>query len=744
MQMNWVVVVRLVIYLCLVGFTAAAKCVPEKCGSLNVSYPFYIKDNNSDCGHRGFQINCTKDNSTGKMALFLPADVSYNNSLELTRDYYKIWQLNYSGYIVINSTSLKAVSCGKSEAADKSKQFELPGPFYFSMSDKFVVVGCNRTGSYENRVGRGEAKCVSSCVSRRVGPEYCRYGFCEITLPDNLWSIKFHAEDDFSNDEFCGFSTIMDPSTFNVVKNKTDISWEDIKKAYYGLRLNWGIGRRNCTTAKGTAYYACSSNAECTDSRSGGGHACTCLPGYVGNGYKNGTKCIDIDDCSDRSSNECVEPSKGGKCNNLPGSYNCSCAEGYTGDGFKNGSSCESESSNRTAMFAAIGSVSAFVGVSLAGCALVLLLRMRYLKRARDEYFLRNGGFLLERILAEKGKQTEEKIFRIFSENELKSASGDYSDDMKLGTGGSSTVYKGILSNGTPVAIKKFKEFPIGVESEEAMNQFINEIVILSGLNHKNVVKLVGCCLQTQSPILVYEFVDGGTISHQLHSGHLTWQSRLQIAMGSAEAFAYLHSELDRPIIHRDVKSTNILLDNTVTPKVADFGISRLLCGNDTHLSTNIMGTCGYMDPEYYETGTLTEKSDVYSFGVLLAELLTGRQPLSPGRPPHEIILSKFFLSKCKDDCLIDILDPNVKNEENLDQMTAVASLARECLCAEGKGRPTMRKVKLKLEEIGGSTRLATSTSCLNVVSDQISSETHIESRTTVFQFTEMSTMQGR
>ncbi|GLJ24103.1 hypothetical protein SUGI_0459620 [Cryptomeria japonica] len=738
--MHWVVVVRFVIYLCFVGFTAASKCDPEKCGSLNVSYPFWI--HNSHCGYPGFRINCTKDEDTGNMALFLPVS---NDSIweNRTRAYYKIWKIDYSGYIVINSTSLKASSCGQADGL--IKWFAAPGPFYFSKFDKFVVVGCNTTGSYTFEDGWGEAKCVSSCASRpRVDAPYCRYGCCEITLPDNHWRIKFTGGGVDNFNQFCSFSTIMDPSTFTVVGNITDLFQTQSTKPYYGLRLNWGIGSHNCSTAKGTADYSCSSNAECIDSPSGGGHLCRCLPGYEGNGYSNGTGCTDIDECRNKTLSICVEPSQGGVCHNLQGSHNCSCAKGYTGDDLKNGSRCEWERSNKSAMFAAIGSISSFVGVSLGALGLVFLLKKRYEKQARDEYFRCNGGFLLERILTEKGNQTEGKIFKIFSENELKRASQDYSDDMKLGTGGSSTVYKGILPNGTAVAIKKFKEFPVGVESEEAMKQFINEIVILSGLNHKNVVKLVGCCLQTQSPLLVYEFVDGGTISHQLHSGHLNWQSRLQIARGSADALAYLHSELDRPIIHRDVKSTNILLDNTVTPKVADFGISRLLCGNDTHLTTNIMGTCGYMDPEYYETGTLTEKSDVYSFAVFLAELLTGRDPLSPGRPPHEIILSKFFLSKYKDDCLTDILDSNVKNEENQYQMIAVASLARECLCHEGKGRPTMREVKIKLEEIGGSTRLATSTSCLNVRSDHISSETKVESTSSLFQLTEMSRMQGR
>ncbi|GLJ24083.1 hypothetical protein SUGI_0459320 [Cryptomeria japonica] len=583
------VVVRFVIWPYLVGFTAAAKCVPEKCGSMNVSYPFWI--NNENCGKhgKGFHMECKEDKDNGMMALSLPAH--YNNKgMVSTRSYYKVWDIDYSGNIVINSSSLKANSCLASGGEDAFVVFRLALPFTISMSNRFVVVGCSTSGSYDYDDLGGQARCVAGCASQSYSP-YCRYGSCEITLPDNYPWIKFtggRLSNLSGNEKECGFSTILDPSTFRVVDNKTNLFWGEGRKADYGLHLNWGVGHQNCSTAQGTSNYSCSINADCLESPSGLGHVCRCLPGYEGNGYLNGTDCTDINECNKRS-------------------YICSCAKGYAGDGFTNGSRCESESSYKTAMIAAIGSVYAFVGASLAACAIAWLLRRRYLKHARDEYFRFNGGFLLERILAEKGKQTEGKFFKIFSENELKRASRDYSDDMKLGSGGSRTVYKGILSNGTTVAIKKFKEIPIGVEGEESVNQFINEIVILSGLNHKNVVCLVGCCLQTQSPVLVYEFVGGGTISQQLSC------------------------ELDRPIIHRDVKSTNILLDNTVTPKVVDFGISRLLCGNDTHLTTNVMGICGYMDPEYFDTGSLTEKSDAYSFGVFLAELLTGREPLSPG-----------------------------------------------------------------------------------------------------------------
>ncbi|XP_057819806.2 wall-associated receptor kinase 2-like [Cryptomeria japonica] len=689
------VVVRFVIWPYLVGFTAAAKCVPEKCGSMNVSYPFWI--NNENCGKhgKGFHMECKEDKDNGMMALSLPAH--YNNKgMVSTRSYYKVWDIDYSGNIVINSSSLKANSCLASGGEDAFVVFRLALPFTISMSNRFVVVGCSTSGSYDYDDLGGQARCVAGCASQSYSP-YCRYGSCEITLPDNYPWIKFtggRLSNLSGNEKECGFSTILDPSTFRVVDNKTNLFWGEGRKADYGLHLNWGVGHQNCSTAQGTSNYSCSINADCLESPSGLGHVCRCLPGYEGNGYLNGT------DCTATATQRKTEFRKTGNPF-LPSKRETGLSRRVSVNyawkhprevfaiiwqdlTFVHVQRVTLETASQTGQ----GSVYAFVGASLAACAIAWLLRRRYLKHARDEYFRFNGGFLLERILAEKGKQTEGKFFKIFSENELKRASRDYSDDMKLGSGGSRTVYKGILSNGTTVAIKKFKEIPIGVEGEESVNQFINEIVILSGLNHKNVVCLVGCCLQTQSPVLVYEFVGGGTISQQLSC------------------------ELDRPIIHRDVKSTNILLDNTVTPKVVDFGISRLLCGNDTHLTTNVMGICGYMDPEYFDTGSLTEKSDAYSFG---------------------------------DNCLTDILDPNVKNEENQDQVTVVASLARECLCPEGSGRPSMREVKMRLEEIGGSTTLTTSISCLNVPVDQISVAcTQSGSINSLFQLTEMSRIHGR
>ena len=336
--------------------------------------------------------------------------------------------------------------------------------------------------------------------------------------------------------------------------------------------------------------------------------------------------------------------------------------------------------------------------VLLLGCSWIYWgLKRRKLIKLKEKFFQQNGGLLLKQQLSNHQKSVE--TTRIFTTEELKKATNNYNESRVLGQGGYGTVYRGVLSDNTMVAIKKSK---IGDPSQ--IEQFINETIVLTQINHRNVVKLFGCCLETEVPLLVYEFLTNGTLSNHIHdkglSILLSWEKRLKIATEIAGALAYLHSSASIPIIHRDVKTANILLDDNYTVKVADFGASRLVPLDQTELNTLVQGTLGYLDPEYMQTSQLTEKNDVYSFGVVMAELLTGKKALSFDRPEIDRNLAIFFVSAIKEDRLLQILEDHIVNEGNIEQLKEVANLAKRCLSLRGEDRPSMKEVAAELERL--------------------------------------------
>ena len=297
------------------------------------------------------------------------------------------------------------------------------------------------------------------------------------------------------------------------------------------------------------------------------------------------------------------------------------------------------------------------------------------------------------------GQEGANEMVKIFTAEELEKATNKFDDGKIIGTGGYGTVYKGTLVDGSTVAIKKSK-----VVDQSQIEQFINEIVILSQINHRNVVKLLGCCLETEVPLLVYEFITNGTLFDHIHdenkASNISWEARLRIAAETAEVLSYLHSAASVPIIHRDVKSNNILLDDNYTAKVSDFGASRLVPMDQTQLSTMVQGTLGYLDPEYLQTNQLTEKSDVYSFGVVLVELLTGEKVLSFDRSEDKRNLVLYFLISLKDDRLFQVVEKYIMKNENTHQIEEVATVAKRCLRVRGEERPTMKEVTMELERI--------------------------------------------
>ncbi|KAL2341577.1 hypothetical protein Fmac_009517 [Flemingia macrophylla] len=265
----------------------------------------------------------------------------------------------------------------------------------------------------------------------------------------------------------------------------------------------------------------------------------------------------------------------------------------------------------------------------------------------------------------------------LFSLDDLEKATHHFNKNRVLGRGGQGTVYKGMLENDRIVAVKKFKV-------EGNVEEFINEFIILSQINNRNVVKLLGCCLETKIPLLVYEFIPNGNLFEYLHNQSeelpITWDMRLRIATDIAGALFYLHSVASKPIYHRDIKSTNILLDEKYRAKIADFGASRIISIEATHLTTMVQGTFGYLDPEYFRSSQFTEKNDVYSFGVVLVELLTCQKPIFVVGYEEYKSLASYFVECMENDKLLDIIDKKAVKEQKKGQIIAVANLAKRCL----------------------------------------------------------------
>ena len=334
--------------------------------------------------------------------------------------------------------------------------------------------------------------------------------------------------------------------------------------------------------------------------------------------------------------------------------------------------------------------------VMLVCCSwLYLTVKQRKFIKLKERFFTQNGGIILQQQLS--GQENSTETAKIFTTEELKKATNNYDETLIIGRGGFGTVYKGFLSDNRIVAIKKAK-----IVDQSQIEQFINEVVVLSQINHRNVVKLLGCCLETSVPLLVYEFIPNGTLFEYIHNkkkvSTISWETCIRIVTEIAEALSYLHSAASTPIIHRDVKSSNILLDSSYTVKVSDFGASRLVPLDQTEVATMVQGTIGYLDPEYLYTSQLTEKSDVYSFGVVLIELLTRRKAVLFDKPEMERSLVTYFLISLEENRLFDVLEKHIATEGNVEQLKEVANLARKCLSLKREDRPTMKEVATELE----------------------------------------------
>ncbi|KAI3721234.1 hypothetical protein L2E82_32240 [Cichorium intybus] len=347
--------------------------------------------------------------------------------------------------------------------------------------------------------------------------------------------------------------------------------------------------------------------------------------------------------------------------------------------------------SKRTALIAGLTSG---LGASLVAAIIGFLLYRRH--RRHKEAQARLAREREEILNAGSGKTA-----KVFTGKQIKKATNNFSKDRLLGTGGFGEVYKGILEDSTVVAVKCAK-----LGNTKGTDQVLNEVRILCQVNHRGLVRLLGCCVELEQPLLVYEYIPNGTLLEHLkgqHKGDLSWTHRLNIARDTAEGLAYLHFSAVPPIYHRDVKSSNILLDEKLNAKVADFGLSRLAEADLSHVTTCAQGTLGYLDPEYYRNYQLTDKSDVYSFGVVLLELLTSQKAIDFNRPPDDVNLAIYVKRVVEEERLLDAVDRNLKtgaSKLELETMKALGFLAVSCLEERRQDRPSMKEVTEEIEYI--------------------------------------------
>ncbi|KAK1432937.1 hypothetical protein QVD17_09840 [Tagetes erecta] len=326
--------------------------------------------------------------------------------------------------------------------------------------------------------------------------------------------------------------------------------------------------------------------------------------------------------------------------------------------------------------------------------ALVLVI----FRRSRVKYSVKDADKPLESTASSHPSLPTDRC-RHFTLTEVKAATCEFDDERVIGRGGFGTVYKGYIDNAkTIVAIKRLNS-----SSKQGLNEFSTEIGFLSKLQHVQLVSLIGYCDDEGEMILVYDYMPNGTLREHLYKKNnppLSWERRLHICIGAAKGLQYLHTGANRAIIHRDVKSTNILLDENWVAKLSDFGLSKLGPKDQTknHVSTMVKGTIGYMDPEYYKSTQLTDKSDVYSFGVVLLEVLCGRPVINLRLPDLQVNLAEFGKYCYRKGTLHEIIDVSLSGEIDSKCLMKYGEIAYNCLKREGTARPSMDEVVWGLE----------------------------------------------
>ncbi|RID77770.1 hypothetical protein BRARA_A00651 [Brassica rapa] len=672
----------------LILYSAASSSCPTECGGIQIPYPFGI---GSSCYlEKSYEIKCRSTTSSRKHAPFLSLNSQEVEVVKISLPSEGSYYTFFASYVYRLARLVPSLSFGlvrvkipitsagcfskRSESIESIIMNLTSSPFFIDDVNSLIAVGCNakvslthvkpnmvgcdlicntskdhpsktipfldKTGCSSNSLSYKYADCTENKIEEEE-PECDGNGCCQSnggnsTTTTTTTTREEHCRVAFMTDEVYTLSNATRPTQL-------------LGKGYATLTLGWVIQTKNhsflsslpCDNRKEYQRNTSSTKSQMkcicdktTISNISYAHCGCTQETHI---HRTDAK-VNVDEC--KITPPICGEGEGYTCVNTQGSYR------FVADKKKS---------------ILIGVGAGFGVLALVGGVWWLrkFLINRKITKRKKMFFHRNGGLLLQQELSTSEGRVEKT--RIFSSIELEKATENFSENRVLGQGGQGTVYKGMLVDGRTVAVKKSK-----VIDEDKLQEFINEVVILSQINHRHIVKLLGCCLETEVPMLIYEFIVNGNLFQHIHEESddyaMIWGMRLRIAVDVAGALSYLHTSASSPIYHRDIKSTNILLDEKYRAKVADFGTSRSITIDQTHWTTVVSGTVGYLDPEYYQSSQYTEKSDVYSFGVVLAELVTGERPVIKIQNTQETrSLAEHFRAAIKEKRLSDIMDARIK-----------------------------------------------------------------------------------